>query len=266
MFMHTANSLKKRIFLLQSGEEYNIIGTKGINLFGRTFSMDDYVAGKAWKQDKSLHILEAGFTLFSQRGIESVLMTEVAKAAGVGRMTLFRYFPTKTELAIAVAAWKWEEFIEKNSRLMPPEKMERLTGAQYMRFFVDSFLELYRHHKDILRLNYDFNSFVRNAQWTQEQKKPYVNIADSLGRQFHVLYERGAEDGTLNTDIPERTMFSSTFHIMLAAVTRYAVGLAVVIDSDPESELVMLADMLMTRFTKQKADQEMISRSKEENQ
>ena len=61
-------------------------------------------------------------------------------------------------------------------------------------------------------------------------------------------------------------MFSGSFHIMLAAVTRYAVGLAVVIDSDPESELVMLADMLMTRFTKQKADQEMISRSKEENQ
>ena len=47
-------------------------------------------------------------------------------------------------------------------------------------------------------------------------------------------------------------MFSSIFHIMLAAVTRYALGLVIVNESDPESELVMLADMMMTRFTVQK--------------
>ena len=57
-------------------------------------------------------------------------------------------------------------------------------------------------------------------------------------------------DGTLNAEIPEQTMFSSTFHIMLAAVTRYAAGLAVVNESDPESELVMLGDLLLSRFTK----------------
>lgn len=47
---------------------------------------------------------------------------------------------------------------------------------------------------------------------------------------------------------------------MLAAVTRYAVGLAVVIDSDPESELVLLSDMVLSRFTKikdtEKAEEE----------
>ena len=60
------------------------------------------------------------------------------------------------------------------------------------------------------------------------------------------LYERGMRDGTLNAEIPEQTMFSSTFHIMLAAVTRYAAGLA----GDHESELVMLGDLLLSRFTK----------------
>lgn len=74
-------------------------------------------------------------------------------------------------------------------------------------------------------------------------------MVDALGTQFHELYERGTKDGTLNTDIPEYTMFSSTFHIMLAAVTRYAIGLAVVNSSNPESELVMLAEMMLTRFT-----------------
>ena len=49
-------------------------------------------------------------------------------------------------------------------------------------------------------------------------------------------------------------MFSSIFHIMLAAVTRYAVGLVVVYEnsSQPESELVMLEEMMLSRFTREK--------------
>ena len=77
-------------------------------------------------------------------------------------------------------------------------------------------------------------------------------MVDALGRQFHELYERGMRDGTLNGDIPEHTMFSSIFHIMLAASTRYAMGLAVVNDSEPESELIMLSDLLWEKFTSQK--------------
>ena len=64
--------------------------------------MSDYVAGKAWKQEKYDRILEAGYTLFSERGIDLVTMTEVANASGVGRMKAFRYFPSKTELVIAI--------------------------------------------------------------------------------------------------------------------------------------------------------------------
>ena len=77
-----------------------------------------------------------------------------------------------------------------------------------------------------------------------------MHVVDELGKDFHDLYLRGLKDGTLNKEIPEEEMFSSTFHIMLAAVTRYAVGL--VYDSektDPEKELVRLKNMLLREFT-----------------
>lgn len=63
--------------------------------------------------------------------------------------------------------------------------------------------------------------------------------------------EKGIELVTI-PEIPEPMMFSATFHIMLAAVTGYAVGLAVVYENggDPENELIMLKDMLFSRFTK----------------
>lgn len=212
--------------------------------------MSNYAAGKEWKQEKYQHILEVGFRLFAENGIEQMTMTDIAEASKVGRMTLFRYFPSKTELVIAISTWKWKEYIKWHNRLLPTEKTGNLTGAEQLKIYIGSFLELYRNHKDMLRFNYNFNSFLIYQKGTTEQKQPYQKLVDALSLQFHTLYECGRLDGTLNTDISEYTMFSSIFHIMLAAVTRYAMGLAIVNESDTEYELMMLADMMLSRFTK----------------
>ena len=216
--------------------------------------MKDYAAGKPWKLEKRQHILETAYDLFSERGIIPVTMTDIAKACGVGRVTVFRYFTTKLDLVVAIGTWKWEEYIKTHDAFVTPEEMARMTGAEYLRFFLDAFLDLYRSHSDILRFNYDFNSFLRYEAGTSAQKQPYLQMANALGARFHELYERGMQDGTLRADIPEITMFSSSFHIMLAAVTRYATGLVVVLEdgSDPESELVMLEKMMLSRFTREK--------------
>ncbi len=135
--------------------------------------------------------------------------------------------------------------------MLPQERLDKMTGAEYLRFFLDSFLDLYRNHRDILRFNYDFNSFLRYEAGAAEEKQQYLRMVNALGAQFHVVYERGMKDGTLREDISESSMFSSSFHIMLAAATRYAVGLVVVYEdsNDPESELVMLEELLLSRFT-----------------
>ena len=115
---------------------------------------------------------------------------------------------------------------------------------------MDCFLDLYRNHGDLLRFNYDFNSYLRSADGSAEQKQPYMRMVDNLGQLFHTLYEKGQKDGTLRSDIPEVEMFSGSFHIMLAAVTRYAVGLVYVPESgaDPENELMMLKDLLLSHY------------------
>ena len=212
--------------------------------------MSDYAAGKAWKMAKHQHILEVAFQLFSDRGIELVTMPEVAEAAGVGRATLYRYFTTKLDLVIAVGTWKWEEYIQARNASLPKEEKDRMTAAEYLRFYLDGFLDLYRNHRDILRFNYNFNSYLRYEAGTSEQKAPYMSMVDNLGEMFHELYERGMRDGTLRTDITEEAMFSSSFHIMLGTVTRYAVGLVYIPEkvTEPEEELIMLEELLLSRY------------------
>ena len=213
--------------------------------------MTDYVGGKPWKQEKYRLILEAAFRLFSEKGIEKVTMPEIAAAGSVSRATLFRYFSSKAELVIAVGTWKWEEYITWHSIAACREDIARMTGAEYLRFFLDAFLNLYREHSDMLRFNYDFNSFMRYEAPTPDQKRPYLQVVDRMGVKFHEIYQRGMEDGTLNDRISEEVMFSVSFRIMLAAVTRYSIGLMVGFKdaSEPENELRMLEELLLSRFT-----------------
>ena len=201
--------------------------------------------------EKRKRIMEIGFRLFAEKGFDAVTMPQIAEASGVSRGSLYQYFSSKPELVVAIATWKWAEYIAGYNAALPKEDLEQMTGAARLRRFLDAFLDLYRNHKDILRYNYIFNIYFNQEAGAREQKRPYVHVVDRLGTQFHKLYERGMRDGTLNPAYTEQTMLSSSFHIMLAAVTRYAVGLVVVYEngSDPENELVLLEEMILSTFT-----------------
>lgn len=204
---------------------------------------------EADKAKRRLLAMESGFRLFSEKGIDSVKMSDIVADCGVSRQSLYRYFSTKTDLVIAIGAWKWREYIIQYSAQTPSAKVEQMTAAQHMRLYLDSFIDLFRHHRDILRYNYYFNSFLANVQAMPEQIQSYTDVVDDLKKSFHSLYEKGKKDGTLRTELSESVMFSSSFHIMLAAVTRYAMGLAYVQeDDDLEKELILLEEALLGTY------------------
>ncbi len=47
-------------------------------------------------------ILEAAQALFLQQGLEDTTMVDIAAAAGITKVTLYRYFPNRDEIALAV--------------------------------------------------------------------------------------------------------------------------------------------------------------------
>jgi hypothetical protein len=86
---------------------------------------------------------------------------------------------------------------------------------------------------------------VQRESLSGEKIQPFLSAVDALAQRFHICYEKAKVDGTLRTDIPEREIFSRTLHIMLAAVTRYAVGLVYDAGIPPEEELLYLKDVLL---------------------
>ena len=71
-------------------------------------------------------------------------------------------------------------------------------------------------------------------------------------RHFHLMYEKARQDRTIRVDVPEEEMLSVTLHLMLAVVTRYAVGLVYEPESfDPEKEIRAQIEMLTARYSPQ---------------
>ena len=124
-----------------------------------------------------------------------------------------------------------------------------MTGVEEFAVHLNAFLDLYRDHKDLLRFNQFFNVYIQSEEIATTQLESYLQMIRKLEEPFSSTYHKGKEDGTIKTDLSEKEMFSVTLHLMLAAVTRYAVGLAYNEETDAEEELELLKEMLVSKFT-----------------
>ena len=196
-------------------------------------------------------LLEAGYRLFTEKTIDGVSLEMVAKGAGIGVATLYRYFGSKTDLAVAVSVWKWQEYLER-IRERTDVKRQEMTGAENFNVYLDAFLALYRDHRDLLRYNQFFNVYLQHAGTDKARMAPYEQVIGGFADLFRMIWEKGEKDGTLRTEIPWKQAFSATMHVMLAAVTRYAVGLAYQPEegTGPEEELAMLRDMMLAHYSR----------------
>jgi len=84
-------------------------------------------------------ILQAAAELFTEKDFHTVLMEEVAARAGVGKGTLYRYFPAKEELYCSIIFTGWDRLREQIEDVLReagslPETLESI-ARQILVFF-----------------------------------------------------------------------------------------------------------------------------------
>ena len=209
-------------------------------------------ATTAQKQRK---LMETGYRLFSERTIEAVSMNEIARESGVGIATMYRYYENKLDFVVAISTWKWEEYW-KGTQIRLKRTDGQYTAAQEYGFFLNAFVEMYRETPDILRFNQYVNIYVQSVATGLTPGNPLSVMIDRLADRFRQIWEKGEQDGTLRTEVPWVKAFSASLHIMLAAATRYAVGLLYhpAEGMDPVSELELLKNLLLKHFAVPEAE------------
>ncbi|MFF9126590.1 TetR/AcrR family transcriptional regulator [Streptomyces sp. NPDC014889] len=132
-------------------------------------------------------ILDAAAAVLAQRG-ESASMTEVAAAAGVGRTTLYRYFPSREALLDTLAEEAFDELIGE---------------------LVDADLDSVPVSEGVARVSrIALGQAAKYQALMCVQGKP--DVSDETVRQLMApltsLFARGAADGTWRTDLSAGTL------------------------------------------------------------
>jgi AcrR family transcriptional regulator len=81
--------------------------------------------------DKRQYIIETAYALFKQSGFHATGIDRIIAEANVAKMTMYRHFPSKDGLIVAVLAWRAERFDRQLARLAqqpcsPEEKIAAL--------------------------------------------------------------------------------------------------------------------------------------------
>ncbi len=88
------------------------------------------------KEAKRQMILKAALRIFAHKGLNDFKVIEVAQAAGIGKGTIYEYFPSKDELIVGCFSQFMAEFDQHVAEQLteltdPAEKVRRLVSATF---------------------------------------------------------------------------------------------------------------------------------------
>lgn len=201
--------------------------------------------------ERKLKILDTAFDIFVERTIEAVSMGEIAEAAGVGRATLFRYYPSKLELVIEVCSKKWKDVFDKLDQDRPISSVGEISALDRLIFTLDSYIGMYQNYKELLCYNDNFNHYVSLVGKDNERLTAFHESLASVNIRFHNMFEKAKEDKTFRTDIPEAEFLRVTVQTMMAAGEHYANGFiwGSEKEHDYTNELLRLKEMILNYVT-----------------
>ncbi len=169
-------------------------------------------------------ILEAAFSLFSEKGYQATSMPDIASRAGTTPGNIYRYYTSKFELFYAVLEpWLNEQIDGLESRVSTmedgPEKLQEVLTFMW--------IELPRAG----------NNFKKNLMEALATKNPEEHYSRNLLQRSERRITR-LMDGSLPPDARRALMPSELAHVVFMAQDGFSLNVRLVEESDRIEELI----------------------------
>lgn len=186
--------------------------------FYKHFASKEALIASLQLPDKKTRILEQAMNLMKEKGFDHVTMSDIAKASGMNRSTLYGYFSDISAIAKGILTYEFAkrtgfEEIMNDSRLNTQEKL-----SSFLDFHL-SFLKNKENHRLALELLQKCNS-------NQDIKEGFDRIEGLSIANLKKVIEMS---------LPDQAAFANTYASLLCIFTY---GIAVYSFLHPDSQIV----------------------------
>ncbi|OIQ52254.1 Fatty acid metabolism regulator protein [Pseudodesulfovibrio hydrargyri] len=143
---------------------------------------------------KEQRILDTAAELFSRQPFHKVLLSDVARAAAVGKGTLYLYFKSKDDLYFAVLFREFSTLIDSMRRFLDENALgpgEQLAGV----------VRILAEHFHTTSFNMELLGSVITCPVTDEWKQLRADLWDLFAR----IIRRGIDKGVFRDEAPDLT-------------------------------------------------------------
>lgn len=205
------------------------------------------------KDQRKEEVIKAAISVFKINGIDNTKMTDIADKAQIGVATLYRYFKTKSDLAIETGVYLWKHEINTLYKDFYDYSQGDLNGRDNLKNALNIFLKIYLEHPEILGLLEHFDNYIVKEDIPISKLANYENSIFDMKFIIIDAIEQGQKDGSLKNNI-DATLFYITLTHSLISLSQKLILRGAILKSDSEitgvEQLELIIDMAINYISK----------------
>ncbi|MWV45186.1 TetR family transcriptional regulator [Paenibacillus sp. HJL G12] len=190
-------------------------------------------------------MIEAAERVFNRKGLDKATMQDISTEAQMGVATVFRYFPKKDKIIVAVAT----KIVE--SQLQTFEEVVSRPGTCYEKLerMLDVFIGFIgKEHSENTKLIEAFESYAAQSREPLEDISIYNDALGRIKSALSRIVEDGVNDGSLRSDLPLDEVLATMNNAFGLFAKKLSLQSSIPMlesDIDPARQLEILKDMVL---------------------
>lgn len=141
-------------------------------------------------------VLRVAINLFTEYGIENTTREMLARASGLSRRSIERYFPTKSDYVVQASVWFAKTLAQKYESVKMLN-VDKYNADEILKVFFDELKQALIEEPRIFVCFAEVKGYIyRNCE---DRANDYQKLLDAIGWQriLQKIFEKGEKDGTL---------------------------------------------------------------------
>lgn len=193
-------------------------------------------------------VTEKALECFVERGIDNTRVSDIAKSAGLTERSVYRYFPTKSDIVIAAALCYWARAKDYIASQMVEHSGDAMTGIEQIELILQSYANILFVDPKGIRFSLDAELALNNVGKSHKVfNRPPERFEAHVGPLSNAV-ERGLADGTVNPNADVKQLYYNAYDSILGLMQRLTLGVPSVNEIDAHARLKQMCRMFTQAF------------------